>query len=50
MRCTGCGQTIKGKPYWVDDDPYCSPECAEEYSSEEDLDEEEEEEWEKEEK
>lgn len=28
MKCTSCGEKIKGKPVWVDDDPYCSEECA----------------------
>ncbi len=43
MRCAGCGQTIEGKPFWVDNEAYCSEEYAEEFA----LDEEEEE-WEEE--
>jgi hypothetical protein len=46
MRCIGCGQTIEGEPFWVDDGPYCSPECAEEFAFDGELDEEEE--WEEE--
>jgi len=43
MRCAGCGQTIKGEPLWVDNQVYCSEECAEEFTYDE-----EEEEWEEE--
>ena len=28
MICVGCGDKIKGEPYWVDRNPFCSEECA----------------------
>lgn len=28
MKCASCGTRIKGDPVWVDDEPYCSEECA----------------------
>jgi hypothetical protein len=29
MICVGCGDKIIGNPCWMDDEPYCSWECAE---------------------
>jgi NAD-dependent SIR2 family protein deacetylase len=45
MKCSSCGENIKGEPVWKDDEPYCSEECAEAGSfDEEDYDEDEDEE------
>lgn len=30
MRCTSCGEVIAEEPIWVDGEPYCSQECADE--------------------
>lgn len=30
MRCTNCGEVIEGEPVWVEDEPYCCQECADE--------------------
>jgi len=43
MRCAGCGQTIEGEPFWVDNEAYCSEQCAEEFALDEEG-----EEWEEE--
>ncbi|PJA30254.1 MAG: DNA gyrase inhibitor YacG [candidate division Zixibacteria bacterium CG_4_9_14_3_um_filter_46_8] len=56
MICVGCGDKIVGKPYWIEDQPFCSQECAEagmddgemleeEYAEGDDFDEEEEEDY-----
>jgi hypothetical protein len=29
MICVGCGDKIIGNPCWMDEEPYCSWECAE---------------------
>jgi hypothetical protein len=28
MKCASCGDKIKGDPVWMDDEAYCSEECA----------------------
>jgi hypothetical protein len=47
MNCASCGDKIKGEPIWLDDEPYCSQECADLGPVEEDEEYEEEEEDEK---
>ncbi len=46
MNCASCGDKIKGEPIWVEDEPYCSEECADmgPLDEDEEFDEEEEEE------
>jgi len=47
MNCASCGDKIKGEPIWLEDEPYCSQECADLGPVEEDEEYEEEEEDEK---
>ena len=28
MKCASCGERIEGTPVWMDDEAYCSAECA----------------------
>jgi hypothetical protein len=43
MKCSCCGDKIKGEPVWVGDDAYCCDACADVgYVEEEELEEEEE--------
>jgi hypothetical protein len=44
MMCASCGDKIKGDPVWMDDEVYCSEECADMGPVEEEEPEEEEEE------
>ena len=44
MKCASCGDKIKGDPVWMDDEAYCSEECADMGPVEEEEPEEEEEE------
>jgi endogenous inhibitor of DNA gyrase (YacG/DUF329 family) len=37
MICVGCGEKIKGEPYWLDNQPFCSRECAEIDSEDEEF-------------
>jgi endogenous inhibitor of DNA gyrase (YacG/DUF329 family) len=37
MICVGCGEKIKGEPYWLDNQPFCSKECAEIDSEDEEF-------------
>ena len=30
MRCINCGEVITGEPIWIDGEPYCCQECADE--------------------
>jgi hypothetical protein len=32
VRCTNCREVIEGEPVWVEDEPYCCQECADEMS------------------
>ncbi len=50
MKCASCGDKIKGEPIWIDDDPFCSEECADIGPMDDDDEFEEEEEEEEEEK
>jgi hypothetical protein len=44
MKCTCCGEKIKGEPVWIDNDPYCCDECADmEPAMDDDIEEEDEE-------
>jgi hypothetical protein len=40
MRCVNCGEVITGEPVWVEDEPYCCQECADEMFFEEEESEE----------
>ncbi len=37
MICIGCGEKIIGEPYWFENKPYCTPECAEASLEDDDL-------------
>jgi hypothetical protein len=36
MRCANCGEVITGEPVWVEGDPYCCQECADEMTFDDD--------------
>ena len=39
MRCVNCREVITGEPVWVEDEPYCCQECADEMFLEEESEE-----------